>query len=513
VFKYINPSFNSLINVQAQSQAAHRPRDVCIVLDYSGSMNNESDLWNNESYLDSGANDITNGLTWPQPTNPGYTANSTETVYPLFGHYQGSTATAQSNSGNDYTHYDTNPNLLSPAASPTSPLYNSTLIGKSNVANDLTSTLGIGPMVKDFYENNRGASPVYAFTSQPDTYATAPAGDNYLHTGNVTGNPYAATVKDVLGSATTDSSWESQGYKYKTGATFNGYTVGPRYWGKTFLAWPPDPTNDWRKKFFGVAGTGPLLKTPLNDNTKLFQTTYPGYKDPPGNYDINYSAILAWIKNTSGTGNVNPFPSQLRSGNVLLYGSIPTDVPAAAYDHTQSNANITNADQRFWKEYIDWRLGVWRDPTGTIQHVQTPTCSMGPDFMFSTSGSSAGVLHAPPTGLGAPYMDYTDNPWRPRRRMWFGPMTMIQFMSDVGYLPGTTHDISKSRINLVHSTGGAAGGVAGKGTGRVDENGRDSSGNPAAVGRGSVLWATPPAADGGKEREAARKLKARGLPG
>ena len=35
----------------ATSTAAHRPRDVAMVLDYSGSMNNESDLWNCESYL------------------------------------------------------------------------------------------------------------------------------------------------------------------------------------------------------------------------------------------------------------------------------------------------------------------------------------------------------------------------------------------------------------------------------------------------------------------------------
>ena len=39
-------------------------------------------------------------------------------------------------------------------------------------------------------------------------------------------------------------------------------------------------------------------------------------------------------------------------------------------------------------------------------------------------------------------MDYDDNPERPRHRFWFGPMTMIQFMSDTGILPGTAHDIS-----------------------------------------------------------------------
>ena len=84
----------------------------------------------------------------------------------------------------------------------------------------------------------------------------------------------------------------------------------------------PSGTNDWRKNFFfksdGV--------TKCNDNTLLFQNSYPGHRDPPGNYVINYKAILNWIKNTGA----NPFPGQLRSGSILYYSSIPNDVPAAA---------------------------------------------------------------------------------------------------------------------------------------------------------------------------------------
>jgi hypothetical protein len=143
----------------------------------------------------------------------------------------------------------------------------------------------------------------------------------------------------------------------------------------------------------------------------------------------------------------------LRSGNVLFYDSIPTDVPAAAYDHTQPNSNITDPNQRFWKEYIDWALGVWRAPTNSVQHTQQPTCSIGPAFKYYSGPSStlatAGVVTAPPpqvtlpvVGKVTPYMTYTDNPWRPRHRCWFGPMTMVQFMSDCGYLSGATHDIA-----------------------------------------------------------------------
>src|SRR5262249_43372754 len=130
-----------------------------------------------------------------------------------------------------------------------------------------------------------------------------------------------------------DKTWENgngtpsnAGY----GANYQGFTVGPRYWGKTFFIWPPDPRTpdatarggDWRKRFFFKAdGT-----TPCNDNTLLWDAG-GNWKNPSGNYVINYKAILRWIKDTTGTNNVNPFPSQMRNGRVILYDSIPDDVP------------------------------------------------------------------------------------------------------------------------------------------------------------------------------------------
>jgi uncharacterized membrane protein len=50
----------SMTTVTATSTAAHRPRDIAVVLDYSGSMNNESDLWNNETYLGTANNSPNN---------------------------------------------------------------------------------------------------------------------------------------------------------------------------------------------------------------------------------------------------------------------------------------------------------------------------------------------------------------------------------------------------------------------------------------------------------------------
>jgi Flp pilus assembly protein TadG len=419
VFQLLDPTFNSIFTVTATSQGAHRPRDVAIVLDYSGSMNNESDLWNNESYLGTGSG--TNnylGYTWPKPDSPEFTSNNVETVYPLFGHY------SMEKNYTDYVHYA---NLLSPTADGTSPLTGNSLIGKSNVS---ISVLGIPAMVGDYYQNARGGTLVSAFTSHPDSYASGTdpnQGDQYLNTSG-TSTP-ASTVAGVFNAVTKlNTGWESTGYNSVTGKPFNGYIQGPRYWGKTYFIWPPDPTNDWRKNFYLQSNGTPFTTA---DNTKLFANAYPGYLDPPGNYQINYKAILNWITKDGS----DPFPPVLRAGYLIFYDSIPTDVPASAYDHTQPNSNITNNNQRFWKEYIDYVLGVWRDPAGAVQHTQMPACSIGPDYVYGTV-----QISAPPTD--GRYMDYNDNVWRPRHRMWFGPMTMIQFLSDTGKLPGTAHDIS-----------------------------------------------------------------------
>jgi hypothetical protein len=107
-------------------------------------------------------------------------------------------------------------------------------------------------------------------------------------------------------------------------------------------------------------------------------------------------------------------------------------VPASAYTHTNANSAITDQDQRFWKEYIDFVCGVWRDPQGNIQGPGF--ANYGTDYTFGTIR-----INAPP---GTPYMNYLDNPERPRHRLWFGPMTMIQYMICAGILPGTAHDIS-----------------------------------------------------------------------
>ncbi len=370
-------------NITATATAANRPRDVTIVLDFSGSMNNETDLWNCESYLGSFLN----------------TPNNTDTVFPQWGWYAPG--------------YSANATLQCTSTNP--------LVGNCNIT---TTVQGVPPLVNDFYSNNRGSSAASAFSAASASVTnTTPGGDAPL-TKKASTSP-ALTWLDVVGTTAT---------QYTGYAGFKGYTQGPGYWGKTFFLWPPDPNsaNDWRKKFFFLSDG----VTPCNNDTALYDSN-GNWLNPTGNYVINYKAILAWIANSP-----NPFPTQLRAGNVLYYSSIPTDVPASAYDHTQPNSNITNASQRFWKEYIDFTLGVWMDPFGNIQNPGTSTCSYGPDFQAGSGTiqvTGPDVNQPGPTGV---FLDKNDNPLRPRHRFWFGPATMIQYMLDTGIIPGTAHDVS-----------------------------------------------------------------------
>ena len=385
----------SLSNISTVAIAAHRPRDIAIVLDYSGSMNNESDLWNCESYLGSLEG----------------TSNNTDPVFPQFGPYN---------------------TTFSPLAlmqcTSTDPR-----VGLCNVTQTVS---GVPAMVNDYYQNARGASAVAAFSAAPGTITnTVNGGDQYLPKNSST-NP-ALTWKDITGSSSTGFS----GYAAKQGGKFYGYIQGPGYWGKTFFIWPPDPINDWRKLYFqlSVGGAG------VNDDRLLFDSTGV-LQNPSGNYVINYKAILSWIAKSPC-----PFPTMLRAGNILFYSSIPTDVPTSAYTWSNANNQITNNDQRFWKEYIDYTIGVWQDPFGNIQTPGNPSCSIGTDFTAGSSTAGSGISITGPDASdpnGRVYINATDNPKRPRHRFWFGPMTMIQFLSDTGRLPGTSHDVSMIAAKL-----------------------------------------------------------------
>ena len=419
--------------ITATAVASHRPRDVAIVLDFSGSMNNESDLWNCESYLGSLQN----------------LSNNSDPVVPTFGHYSSSSAAIVSSSA-----------FPGGSCNITQPVY------------------GTPALVNSFFQTLSSVIPgTGAFTAAPTSYGTGPLGDAPL-TKVITGSSaYGQTLNQILGTSYTTSyqagsyadDWEGSGTSSAYGTVlgydaadiyysppppsgqkspgvpgFSGYTQGPGYWGKTFFIWPPDPraAKDWRQLYFLTTSGGPV-----NDNTVLWNPSNQSWNPPYGtstNYQINYKAILNWIKNVGP----NPFPPMLQAGRIVFYSSIPNDVPASAYNHGQSNGNITDPSQRFWKEYIDFCLGVWRDPFGNVQAPGNPSCSYGPDYNWGPVQISARPGGPPPNGSKLAYMNYNDNPPRPRHRMWFGPMTMLQYIADTGLNPGTARDISTYSAKL-----------------------------------------------------------------
>jgi hypothetical protein len=422
--------------IVATSVAAHRPRDVAIVLDFSGSMNNESDLWNCETYLGSFY-----GL-----------SNNADPIVPTFGHYSSSSAA-----------------IVTTSAYP------------GNSCNITQSIQGMPAEVNSYFATTATTSPsVPAFTAQPSSYMTAPLGDIPVTKNDTnSGTNFATTANDVFGTNYTTSyptsssvfgpvSFEGgyDGYvgydflywasnnSYGTPASpsgrnssgspgFSGYTTGPGYWGKTFFQWPPDPrpTKDWRYLYFIDSNTG----AGVTNNTTLWQSgIWYGPYSGTGGYQTNYKAILNWIKNVGP----NPFPSQLVAGGITYYSYIPTDVPAASYNFATANNTITDPSVRFWKEYIDYCLGWWRDPYGNIQSPGSPTMSYGPDYNWGTVQVTAKPTGTPPNGSKLTYMNYNDNPPRPRHRMWFGPMTMLQYIADTGISPGTARDISTYSAKL-----------------------------------------------------------------
>lgn len=173
------------LNVTASAIAAHRPRDTCIVLDFSGSMNNESDLWVVEPEYGASNYNI---------------SNNADPVYPQFGPYD--------------TTFSPLATMLCTSTDPR--------VGRCNIT---ASALGIPAMVNDFFQDPPGSSATPAFNPAPTTVTvTQPGGDNYLLKKNSTQT--ALTWADITGSSSTGFN----GYP-----SFNGWTQGPGYWGKTFF--------------------------------------------------------------------------------------------------------------------------------------------------------------------------------------------------------------------------------------------------------------------------------------
>ena len=426
-------------STRAEATAVHRPRDVALVLDFSGSMRFGSLL----------GIPIGTGSTVRRSNNP-------EDVYPWFGHYS-----APDGPGflkqNDETE---------------------TLAGSTYRAGNLVASHPLNsnrpPILEDFYNGpNAGAGPAFSRAGNGDGDRIV-SGDRPLKTkldGILGGSGgYARDVEEVFqGSGSLEdfakSSFEANGYDafvlYSRGP-FQGYTQGPGAWGKTFFIWPPDPrgatssdqrnngAKDWRARFFLKADN-----SPVDDNRLLWGdsgSSTGNWRSPRYNgntfYKINYRAILEWIRNSGP----NPFPNQLWSGRICYYDAIPnpsdSSINSRWWNFDPLNPSGLSDNERFWKDYIDFVLGLSQAQSPNqsypwyLQDFDRPSVvnytGYGPDFEWGKpqisekpdgkkdkdKGKDKGKKDDDPPE----YMDYKDKPLRPRSHFWFGPMTMLDFI-------------------------------------------------------------------------------------
>jgi Flp pilus assembly protein TadG len=235
-----------LPNVSATAQAVHRPRDIALALDLSGSMRFGTCL----------------GFDFYTTSR---TSNNPDTVVPTFGHYSSSSAVMQGPTTNQTSadeSYTISPSNTTEATTSYSLTYVNNFFQNAAYASTLVRAF-------DSYTSTDGGATWTAPSSgspqlPSSSYASTPGGDVPLFKSG-SSTTYATTVKDVLGSSTTNILWELDGYSaYSAGkpdtsgtgsvpkvwtqsdysaCPFNGYTQGPGYYGKTFFIWPPDPRN------------------------------------------------------------------------------------------------------------------------------------------------------------------------------------------------------------------------------------------------------------------------------
>jgi hypothetical protein len=459
------------MTVAAEATAVHRPRDIAISLDFSGSMRFSSEF--NQPVI-TGTTQVSGALN-PDPVFPRF---GPWVIYPV----------ATTGTPNPMQCLD--------------PYYDSS--GQTYAPNNLTSTTTLGPPVVNNFQTTAAVGGPNAFcynndltagsfninntpvctptpSSWTSQYATGYVGDRWPQkSGNSSTSPavtdYATTAAQMLGigtvtTSTRNASWETQGaaggYDYSSltfrNGAFQGYSMGPAYYGKTFYIWPPDPrytagadptsissTNpvqdtssrwiaDWRQRYFLAPSASSGTKgSPITDNSKLYNSTGVWNSQNLGgtvNYIPNYDAILAWIKNGPQT-----LPPALRAGRVCYYTAIPSTIPMNW--STGLISTSATLDQQFWKGYIDFVIGCGEHNRGqTLYGVGTNNT-----WASQTFGTGKITPAASLTGSPKPYMAYDDCPVHPRCHMWFGPLTMMGFLAvasqnlDYNWFAGTTYE-------------------------------------------------------------------------
>ncbi|MCE9534077.1 MAG: hypothetical protein K8T89_23610 [Planctomycetes bacterium] len=477
------------VNVGAVATAVHRPRDISIVLDLSGSMGYSSQ----PAYPDAGT--ITGSL------NP-------DSRFPRFGPWSiwGGAGMVL-----DPENPGTSPANLNTYVPPTPMQRVFTYVdpgGETRAPNNHTLDTRNGPaIVGNFLQSDNStaafirADPDAAFptftnvnvstSGNPTTIVTpAPAdfsnqnsatffGDKFplrsgvTTTGAPTPDQYAQTVADYLGivrtsvtDTTRNATFEQNGYDwdFATAALkpaaqrFQGLTMGPGYYGKTFYMWPPDPrapvghigdagyvAGDWRQRFF-------LPRTSSGQDQRdnsMFWATATGRWKPQAagasaNYIVNYDNIIKWLKRGPVT-----LPPSLRSGRVVYYDAIPDTIPInASTGVLQGTATL---EQRFWKDYIDYVLAAGRHTDTQVifgANSSNSNTRAGANLHYNNPATSALAVKITPRATlvasagsnPVPYMRYDDNPVHPRGQFWFGPMTMLSFIQKRTYFSGTCYE-------------------------------------------------------------------------
>jgi|GEM_PF-1298606 Flp pilus assembly protein TadG len=284
-----------LPRVTASATAVHRPRDIALVLDLSGSMRMGTCL---------GFDFYTNSRT----------TNNPDPLYPVFGHYSANNANMQGPSSNQTSSYD---NYAISPSNTTIPniSYSLTYVNNFYQNDPYTSTL---VRAFDSYTSSDGGNTWSAPASgatpvlPSNNFSSVPGGDAPLFKYGSNGN-YAHSINEIVNGVGRNKWWELDGYSgctngsfnnadlgasnYASGS-FNAYTQGPGYYGKTFFIWPPDPRR-------------PLTST--NDSAQINQFLQDfGYTNADFSNTSFTTTLAAKISSTTQTSisvnSASPFP-------------------------------------------------------------------------------------------------------------------------------------------------------------------------------------------------------------
>ena len=329
------------------AQAVHRPRDIALVMDLSGSMRMGTCL---------GFDFYTSSRT----------TNNPDTLVPTFGPYSSSSAVMQGPSTNR-TSGDENYTI-----SPSNTTASNSSYARTYVNNFYQNAAYASTLIRAFdsYTSSDGGNTWSPPTNgtpvlPPTSYASVPGGDVPLFKSGST-TTYATNVKDVLGSSTRNASWELDGYSnYTNGslsnaaqgqsnytsAPFHGYTQGPGYYGVTFFIWPPDPRR-------------PLTTASNSTAIKQFLTDF-GYTSTDFSNGTTGPPLYGIYGTTTTSGSRNwPWPNDGGS-SLSSYLTSKVYIPGGSRKLTTSDSQYQQIMRLYSWNYVidnlgttpcDWRL-------------------------------------------------------------------------------------------------------------------------------------------------------------